>query len=326
MRNSMMGSLRVLLGVAVLVPAFALARVTVASAQIAGPKILWALGGTADTANDSGHLAMGGLVVLDNKGGAKSLNLTIAYVQTNYYGNGGDFVCEVTNPQDLSYSLTNGELKLTLSQSDTCYQTVDPSQHFSNNGNSVIFTLYARGSKLRMVSTQASLRDGEGDTINSLALSGEMNPSGSGSSQATGVRFVSGGGGVFSSGDLFLGHMALAGLISLNPMTKKEKTGTAKSLDLTLTYYDPGYDNVVCHLTDPSDVSYTLDKGVGTLTLTVGSNDTCNLGNNHNSLSFDLYVAGASGRIVSTGANLLSSTGYPINPAVTADFSTPGGF
>jgi len=324
----MMGSLRVLLGVAVLVPAFALARVTVASAQIAGPKILWALGGTANTADYRGHLAMGGLVVLDNKGGAKSLNLTIAYVQPPnfYYGNDGDFVCEVTNPKDLSYSLTNGKLTLTLSQSDTCYQTIDPSQHFSNNNNSVSFTLYARGSKLRMVSTQASLRDGEGDTINSLALSGEMNPSGSGSSQATGVRFVSGGGGVFSSGDLFLGHMALAGLISLNPMTKKEKTGTAKSLDLTLTYYVPGYDNVVCHLTDPSDVSYTLDKGVGTLTLTVGSNDTCNLGNNHNSLSFDLYVAGASGRIVSTGANLLSLTGAPIDPAVTADFSTPGGF
>lgn len=330
MRNSVRCSLRALLGVAVLVPAFALAGVAVASAQVAGPKILSARGGTTDNNGDDGHIAMGGLAVLDNSGGAKSLNFTIAYLDNpNTSGStGDDFVCEVTTPSDLSYSISKGvgTLTLTLSKTDPCYKTVNPSLAFYNTGKSISFQVYALGSKLRMVSTQSSLVDGEGDTIDNLAVSGEMNPSGSGSSQATGVRFVSGEGGAVESDDRFVGHIALAGLIALSPMKKKVTTGTAKSLDLTLTYEDTDSTNQSCHLTDPNDVSYTLNKGVGTLTLTVGTHDTCTVANSGKSLNFDLYAAGASGRLVSTGGTLVDASGDTIIPAVGASFSTAGGF
>ena len=321
---------RVLVGVSLIVPALALATAATAFAGVAGPKIVTAQGGVTDNNGDTGHIVIGGLVVLNNKGGANSLNLTIAYQDNPVVStvSADSFVCTVTDPADLSYSITKGigTATLTLSSSDKCVQTLTPSNTFSNAGKSISFQVYALGSKVRMVSAGSTLVDGADDLLVDVAVSGSVDPAGAGSPQAGGVRVVSGGGGAVDVDDTYSGHMALAGLIALNRVTKKVTNGTAKSLDLTLTFEDTDSGNLSCSFTDAKDVAYTLNKGVGTLTLTVGPSDTCSVANAGNSISFDLYVGGASGRIVSTGSTIVDSKGNTLIPAAVATFSTAGGF
>ncbi len=319
------------------IPVMALAGAGIARAGVAGPKIVTAQGGVIDYNGDTGHIAIGGLAVLNNKGGATSLNLTIAYHDN--YGDSGilvdNVICAVTTPTDLSYSITNGvgTATLTLSSSDTCFETVNPLNTVSNSGNSITFNVYALGSKLLMVGTGSStLRDGAGDTLDNMAIAGEIDAASAGSAQASGVRFVSGEGGMVDSTDGSAGHMALGGLMQLTPVSKKVTTGTAKSLDVTLSFEDPDPSgNLTCQFTDPTDVSYALTKGVGSLILTVGSGDTCTQGGSPVTetgkwISFNLYAAGASGRLVTTGSTLVNSSGHQLIPAAAASFSTAGGF
>lgn len=319
-----------LLGALLLAPALALTTAATASAGVAGPKILTAAGGVTDSHGDTGQIVMGGLVVLNNKGGAKSLNLTIAFQDNPVVSTVSvdSFVCTVTDPADFSYSITKGvgTATLTLSSSDKCVQTLTPSNTFSNAGKSISFQVYALGSKLRMVSTGSTLVDGVDDPLVDVAVSGGMDPAGAGSPQAGGVRVVAGGGGAVDVDDTYSGHMALAGLIALNRVTKKVTNGSARSLDLALTWEDTDSGNLSCQFTDAKDVAYTLNKGVGRLTLTVGPSDTCSVANAGNSISFDLYVGGASGRIVSTGSTIVDSKGNTLIPAAVATFSTAGGF
>lgn len=320
---------RMSVGLLVVVPFLALGIVGTARAGIAGPKILTAQGGTTDGNGDTGHIVMGGLVVLNNHGGAKSLDLTIAYLDNPTLSTftADDFSCSVTNPSDLTYSDSKGigTVTLTLSSSDTCTGTVNSST-FSNSGNSISFNVYSQGSKMSMISTGGTLDDGESDTIDAGAISGEMKPSGAGSSQASGMRLVSGGGGAVDSAAKYDGHMALAGWINLTRVTKKVTTGTAKSLDLTVVAEDQDSNTLSCDFTDPADVAYTLQKGVGTLTLTVGPNDSCSVPNVGNSISFNLYAGGARGSIVTTGSTLLDSNGDDVIPAAVATFSNVGAF
>lgn len=320
---------RMSVGLLVVVPFLALGIVGTARAGIAGPKILTAQGGTTDSDADTGHIVMGGLVVLNNHGGAKSLDLTIAYLDNPSIsgGTGDDFSCNVTNPSDLTYSHSKGigTMTLTLSAQDTCTRTVDSST-FSDSGESISFNVYSHGSKMSMISTGGTLQDGAGDPIGAAAISGEMKPSGTGSPQTGGMRLISGGGGAVDSISQYNGHMALAGWINLTRVTKKVTTGRAKSLDLTVVAEDQDSNTLSCDFTDPADVAYTLHKGVGTLTLTVGPSDSCSIPNVGNSISFNLYAGGARGSIVTTGSTLQDSNGDDVIPAAVATFSKVGAF
>lgn len=315
----------------VLVP---LGTATIAHAAINGPKILNAEGGTLDSNGNAGHIVLGGFVHLNRNGGAKSLNITIAYndspVNSGYLLD--SFVCNLTDPSDFTYSISKGvgTATLTVASDDTCFQTIDPSVTGNEAGKSISFEIYNAGGHVGMVSTGSTLFDGESDNLVNVAVSGEMNPSGIGNRQAQGKRLVLGEGGTVDVDDNYVGHMALAGRMSLKRQKPGETSETAKALDLMLTFEDTDSTNFSCHFIDPSDVSYTLKKGVGTLTLTVGPDDTCTQGNDpvsnvDNSISFNLYAAGAKGRLVSTASTLVDSNGDTLIPAVTADFSSPGG-
>ena len=323
----------VLITLFAVIPFFALIFAGTACAGVAGPKILTAEGGVTDSHGDTGHIVMGGLVFLNNNGTARALNLTIAYQDNPAIASSGaddSFFCVVTNPSDLTYSISNtvGTATLTLSSTDRCVSTLSGVIGLQA-GHSISFQIYTLGAKVHMVSTGSTLLDAIGDELDNVAVSGEMDPSSAGSPQATGFRFISGGGGAVDPDDTYSGHMAMAGLIALAPLTKKVTTGTAKFLDLSLSFEDTNATNASwsCHFTNPNDVSYTLDRGVGLLTLTVSSQDTCSGSNTGHSIRFILYSGGASGRLVSVSSSspLVDSTGDPIVPAVVAMFSTAGG-
>jgi hypothetical protein len=229
---------------------------------------------------------------------------------------------------------------LTISAGDTCFRTITPAFTFSNVGKSLTFRTYTIGGKTRIASTSSTLLNGDSETVGQVAIAGELEPSGGLSAQAGGVRLISGFGGAVDqddSGSLSTprgssGHIALAGLIQLNPLKKGVTVGTAKALDVTIDYQDFfTAQSLSCHMINPADVAYTLVKGVGTLTLTVGSAGECDTTNTGNFIKFALYVGGSSGRIVSTQSTLVDNDlffGLPDiieAPAVVGEFSTGGG-
>ena len=293
-------------------------------------------GGTKDNAGENGHIVIGGLIVTRGDT-TTSLHITIAY-EDNFTGEVApfnSFICTLTNPADLVFSGGPPVQAATITISatgDTCFRTIDHTFTFSNVGKSLSFRSYTVGSRTFFKSTGSTLRDAfnlaTGDTIGNVAILGEVEPSGFGSNQAGGNRFITAFGGAVDTDDANRpsGHMAMAGLIQLNPLKKGETTGTAKALDLTLDYEDFDFgEHLACHLLIPGDVSYTLVKGVGTLTLTVGSAGECDHTNTGKSITFALYVGGSTGRIVSTSSTLIDSDGEVITPAIAGEFSTPGG-
>lgn len=298
---------------------------TTAQAAISGPKILSAAGGTTDNLGDPGYLVLGGHVVLNHNGGARSLNITMSY-EDQYSGDA--FTCTLTTPSDLTYSISKGigTLTLTVGSGEVCNAYAS----YDNLNNKITFQIYAVGSKVKMVSTGSTLNDSNGDTVNPVGVSGEMVPSGIGGRQARGERLVAGGGGAVAdnSGSVqSIGYMAMAGKLSLKHLKPGETSETARAIDLTLSFQESDFNNsydLSCHFTTPSDVSYSLNKGVGTLTLTAAAGE-CSTANETNQISFNLYAAGAKGVIVSTGSTLLDSNGDTIVPAVVADFHSPGG-
>ena len=313
---------------------------TTSRTAFAGPAMIEALGGTTDSDSDNGNIVIGGLVVIKGTT-VSSLNITIAY-EDNFVDTAtptSSFICTLTNPADFVFSggLPVQAATITISATgDKCFQTINPTVTFSNATHSLTFRSYTIGGRTRFKSTSSTLVNGDGETIGNVAIAGEVEPSGSGSTQATGVRMISGFGGAVDtddSGSLSVprgqsGHIALAGLITLNPLKKGATTGTAKAVDVTLDYQDFFFtQSLACHLITPADVTYTLVKGVGTLTITVGSSGECPaISNTGNFIKFALYVGGSSGRIVSTSSTLVDSDGEAIvAPAVVGEFSTSGG-
>src|SRR6266851_2173949 len=251
----------------ILAPVLALALTTAGNAR-AGSDVLEIEGGATDVFGDTGHMAVSGLVKTSGTT-VKELNITIAY-QDNFSINDG-FICKLISPADLVISggAPVQSATITVNTGDTCFRTTNPAFTFSNVGNALTFRAYIIGNKITLASTGSTLKDGIGDTISNVALSGEVDPSGAGSNQATGDRLIEAGGGALDLDDFGSpsGHMAMAGLIRLNPLGRGVTTGTAKTLDVTIDYEDHvAADKLSCHLTIPGDVSYTLVKGVGTLT------------------------------------------------------------
>jgi hypothetical protein len=314
----------------ILAPVLVLAFTAAGTAR-ASSHLLEIEGGTTDNFSDTGHMAVSGIV---NTSGTtvKELNITIAY-EDNFAIIDG-FICTLTNPADLVISggAPVESVTLTISATgDTCFRTTTPATPVPNVANSLNFRGYIIGNKITLASTGSTLKDGQGDIVSNVALSGEVDPSGSGSTQATGDRLIEAGGGALDLDDFGSpsGHIALAGLIRLNPLTHGATIGTARTLDVTIDYEDhSAADHLACHLTTPGDVSYTLVKGVGTLTLTVGSAGECTgVNNTGKNIVFALYVGGAKGRIVSKSSTLVDFDLDRIE-FVTAvgEFSTAGGF
>ena len=122
-----------------------------------------------------------------------------------------------------------------------------------------------------------------------------MTAAGIAGNKLLGVRLFNALGGTnYNSGGGATGHMALAGRATF------DGRGSAKAIDLTLSYIDRNGDNSTCELTNPSVLSYNLTKGVGTLTLT--NINGCQIGDI--SITFNLYVVGPQARIVATSLSL----------------------
>jgi hypothetical protein len=308
----------------------ALALTTSGTAR-ASSHLLEIEGGTTDNFSDTGHMAVSGLAKTSGTT-VKALNITIAYEDN--FALIDSFICTLTNPADLVISggAPVESVTLTISATgDTCFRTISPATTFSNVANALTFRGYVIGNKITLASTGSTLKDGQGDIVSNVALSGEADPSGGGSAQAGGDRLIEAGGGAIDADDTGSpsGHMALAGLIRLNPLRRGETTGTANTLDVTIDFEDhSAAKHLACHLTTPGDVSYTLSTGVGTLTLTVGSASECTGVNNAGKkIVFALYVGGAKGRIVSKSSTLLDTDLNVIGEVtVVGEFSTAGGF
>jgi hypothetical protein len=323
----------------ILAPVLALALTTAGTARaFSGPHLIEIQGGTTDSAGEVGNLAVSGLFDIRGNGTVKTLNITIAYEDNHAPGlaTSESFICKLTNVADLVISggAPVVSVALTVSASgDTCFKTLFPLVLVSNAGKGLTFRGYILGNKMALKSTGSTLTDSFPDNVVNVALSGEIDPSGAGSNQATGDRLIEAGGGAVDFDDAGFpnGHIALAGLIRLNPLRRGVATGTAATLDLTLDYEDHIVgDHLTCHLTLPGDVSYTLVKGVGTLTLTVGNASECiGVDNTGKDIVFALYVGGAKGRVVSTSSTLLdieAGTDRIGELAVVGEFSTAGGF
>jgi hypothetical protein len=101
---------------------------------------------------------------------------------------------------------------------------------------------------------------------------------------------------------------AETGTISLSGMIDFDKSGGASAVDITIDLIDSGGDTINCVLSTPADVAYTLSKeGIGTLTLAVGSGDTCTTGNTGKSIGFNFVVLTNTGRITATSIDLVDN-------------------
>lgn len=276
---------------------------------------------------DDGHMDVAGFAVLDGKGGATALNLTVAY-QDDDEDNDGP-TCLLTNPADLTYSFAKstgiGTMTLTVAADDVCY----PGNNYGNSsdavtietGKSISFVLYAGANQARLVSTSATLlavnTSSNGEVIFGPTMAGQMK-------RLTPVRpsgqmLLNGTGQTTNASGRF-GHESLAGSVKL---TRK---GGASALDVTPVYSDNSYygSAETCHLTDPADVAYSFvsKNKMGTFTLTVGANDACYstysgsgtpISNSGNSLTFNLYQGNGGLVLVSTNSNLVDGNGDTIS-------------
>ncbi len=285
----------------------------VAHAQLAGPRLLQAFGGAVDTtapvAREDGHMALAGSMNLTSTGGATAINATVVYQDSAYDADG--FVCPFTQPGDVSYSFPNGldaagTLTLTVSANDPdCFQ-MSTGIPGSEAGNSVTFAIYASNGSASLVGVSTTFKDSDNDTILSpVAVSGTLTKTDEDLGNVLSGRrlFNALGGTTDKVGDS--GHIALGGLAKL------DAKGVVKTLDVTLSYVDSVSGGFACELTTPTDLSYSLSKGVGTLTLTVSATDTsCTPAVIGSSITFNLYSAGMGtpARIIATSSSLKDST------------------
>jgi hypothetical protein len=118
----------------------------------------------------------------------------------------------------------------------------------------------------------------------------------------SGRHLISAAGAVRESAASESGTLSLSGMIDFN------KTGGASAVQITIDMIDSGGDNISCVLATPGDVAYTLSKeGIGTLTLTVGTGDTCTAGNTGKKIVFNFVVLTNTGRITATSIDLVDN-------------------
>jgi hypothetical protein len=118
----------------------------------------------------------------------------------------------------------------------------------------------------------------------------------------TGRRLINAAGAIRESAATETGTISLSGMIDF------DKSGGASAVDITIDLIDSGGDSISCVLSTPADVAYTLSKeGIGTLTLTVGSGDTCTTGNVGKSIGFNFVVLTNTGRITATSIDLIDN-------------------
>lgn len=308
-------------GVVAMLLGCVLAVGTARAAELAGGAYsITARGGGAETIQsfDDGNMEVTGLAVLNGKGGATRVNLTVAYQDDDEADDGP--ICLLTNPADVSYSFDRhtgvGTMTLTVGSGDQCYPANDfggSTYSVDETGNSITFTLYVAANSARLVSTSSNLGTLAEDAIFAPTMSGEVK-------RITPVSItqrllLNGTAGTFdSNGADAFGHESLAGSVRLN------HKGGAKALDVTLVYSDTAGppDAETCHLTDPADLTYSLSKQVGMLTLTIGSNDSCYstlngtgspVDNTGNSITFNLYRSHGGLVMMSTNSNLVDGNG-----------------
>ncbi len=306
---------------AVLAAAVLILGTGVAHAQLlAGRRMLQVFGGANDGSGENGHMALAGSMMLTPKGGAKAVNVTVVYQDSKNDADG--FVCTFTDPSDVAYSFPNGlnsvgTLTLTLAADDPpCFEMTNPKATGKETGGSVTFVVYRQPGAFALLGDKSTLIDADSDTVSSLALSGTLTPAASiPKNRLGGIALFNALGGTTDTSSLHSdsGHLALAGRAALTPK------GAAKSLDLTLSYIDSDNDNFVCELTDPTDLSYSISKGVGSLTLKVGANDSATCPNSvGESITFTLYSAGAQTRLIATSSSLADSFGDVIGSVAMA--------
>ncbi len=120
----------------------------------------------------------------------------------------------------------------------------------------------------------------------------------------SGRRLISAAGAIRESAATETGTISLSGMIDF------DRTGGATAVDITIDLIDSGGDSISCVLSTPSDVAYTLSKeGIGTLTLTVGSADTCTTGNTGKAIVFNFVTLTSTGRITATSIDLVDNMG-----------------
>jgi hypothetical protein len=133
--------------------------------KLTGVHVLNAFGGVTDSNGDGGHMAIGGLITVTPKGQTKSLDVALSYTDSAQ----DNFVCHMTNTNDLSYNISHGvgTLTLTPNASDTnCKFTA---------GRSIRFSVWSAGANSwRILSTSSSLHDPLNDVIDSVAITGTM--------------------------------------------------------------------------------------------------------------------------------------------------------
>jgi hypothetical protein len=275
---------------------------------IFGTNIISAKGGTVTPQAKLGFLGLAGLIDFNLRGGANSLNVTINYAErgtTGAYYTVDQFTCVLSTPSDVSYDSSTGALTLTVSSADSCT--------YPESGNSITFQLYKSIGTSRLTATNTNLTDTAGHTLLATTATGELSSIGLPASKILGSSLISVlGGATDNFGDN--GSLGLAGTINFNG------SGGANSLNITVSYQDdntePSPDIFICTLTNPSDVSYTLSNGVGTLTISINPSDSCVYPTAHalnatGSITFKLYsvatLFGPFTRITNAGASFVDS-------------------
>jgi hypothetical protein len=285
-----------------------------AHAQLYGPKVLTAFGGVGNGPALDGNMALAGWMNLTKKGGAKAVSVTVTSEISPPNNNGT--VCTFTDPSDVSYSFPNGldsagTLTLTLAADDPdCYEMADLNNTRNEAGASITFAIYRVPGVFSLVGLETNLVN-----INNIPFSPPIPVSGVMSSvvgfpvnRLIGVKLFNAIGG--TSGVTFPipgpppnGHIALAGRATL------DGKGGAKALDLTLNYFG-SEGTMTCQLTNPSDLSYTVSKGVGTLTLEPSASDSnCMPNEAGKSITFALYAVGRQTRLIATSSSLVDTQG-----------------
>lgn len=259
-------------------------------------------------------MALAGWIGLTTRGGARTVNVTVTYQDSS---NDTDGVgCTFTDPSDVSYSFPNGldaagQLKLTLAKDDPpCYEMANPGNTGQETGHSVTFTIYRRPGAFSLVGVGTTIGDTDDPSIDSpVAVSGTLTPvAGIPAHRLVGVHLFNALGGTTDTAPDG-GHMALGGRATLNAK------GGANALDLTLSYVDSQADNFTCELTNPADLSYSVSKGVGALTLTVSDSDSSCPAEAGKSISFNFYSVGGQTRLIATSSSLTDSAGDVIDSA-----------
>ena len=184
----------------------------------------------------------------------------------------------------------------------------------NETGKSITFKLYALGGVARIVSTTSDLVSTvENETVAAPTIAGTILPACGRLNSLPGPSLAVATGQITDSNSDPIGHLSFARAIDFTH-------NSANQLDLTLVYsdLDDPVDAIKCDLSNPSDVSYSLHNGIGTLTLTISSSDTCfqtaspsiTLANTGNSiaLTLDAPFSGDS-LVVSTASNLVDGHG-----------------